>query len=184
MSDHAAEARRQATEAELQLATMRGHRSLKGDPLAEVLGLLVAVVRVFPPALDAMQEARHPLTSEEGAKVVADIVKATERGAQVGAAREARSLGRRIDRRTAAWMGAAVGLAFLAGGAVVAALAVYTDTGALGRTARAASAWDALIRDNPDPRPAIAASGVRQDASGRKYYPGLPMWAEPAPLPR
>ena len=163
--------------AEARMAELLQSGAMSRDPYAKALGVLVAVTKT-------VAAARHPLTAAERDRLKADLVQAVAEGAVVGAAREARALGRKVDRRLAVWIGCAVGLAFVLGGVTVAGLSMALDAGRLGASGQANAAWAQLMRDNPDPRATIKASPVQIDSSGRKFFSGLAMWAEPGEGPQ
>ena len=163
--------------AEARMAELLRSGAMSRDPYAMALSVLVAVTKT-------LAAARHPLTAAERDGLKADLVRAVADGAVVGAAREARALGRKVDRRLAVWIGCAVGLAFVLGGVTVAGLSMAFDAGRLGTSAQADAAWAQLMRDNPDPRAAMKASPLQVDSSGRRFFSGLAMWAEPGPGPQ
>jgi hypothetical protein len=152
---------------------------MKRDPYRMVLKLLVAVARLQPAVVRAITAAKHPLNDMK-----AELLVAVREGAVQGASGEARYLGRKVDRRLAVWIGMSIGVAFVAGGLTVAAFSFLADTGRFGPTDMGDAAWVELIKNNPDPRTALKAAPVQADASGRKFYNGLLLWAEPAPTPR
>ena len=163
--------------AEARFADMARSGAMARDPYANALGVLVAVTK-------AMAASRKVVPAVDLDAIRTALVAAVSEGAVTGAAREARYLGRRIDRRLAVRIGALVGLAFVLGGAGMAGLTVVLDAGRFGPSGLADAAWGQLVRDNPDPRAAMRASPVQVDAAGRRYYSGLAMWAEPGSTPQ
>jgi hypothetical protein len=43
------------------------------------------------------------------------------------------------------------------------------------------AAWADIIHANPDPRPALAVAGVRQDRESGRRYSVLSLWRDPPP---
>lgn len=162
--------------AERRLEELTRTDAMKSDPYVLCLGVLVAVVK-------ATAAARQPLTGPEQASYQAQVIAMLEKAVGACLGQEVRYLGRKIDRKQATTIGGLMGIAWLAGGLVVAgAYAGWVWRSA--PPAASAEAWSNIMRDNPDPRAALKVSAVSVDPSGRRYYVGVPLWADPAAPPR
>jgi hypothetical protein len=86
---------------------------------------------------------------------------------------------RTLDRGLAIRIGLGVGGAYVAGSLSVLGFLAFAHSGSFSPEA----AWMPLLRNNPDPRPAMAAAEIRADQTGRRYYSGLSLWLDSARPP-
>ena len=178
-------------EAQAKLAQAAASKAMRHDPyqyvlsgLSGTLGVLPKVVRRWEEAVEDVIAARHPLTPEERADLVRELVEATKDGAYEGTRKEAARMIRRLDHGLAVRMGLYVGGAFVAGCALTVGAFVYLTAGPFRPDVEAGGAWRELVQLNPDPRPILAAGEVRTDrATGRRYYAGVSLWLDPSRSP-
>ena len=178
-------------EAQAKLAQAAASKAMRHDPyqhvlcgLSGTLGVLPKVVRRWEEAVEDVIAARHPLTQEERADLVRELVEATKDGAYEGTRKEAARMIRRLDRNLAVRMGLCVGGAFMAGCVLTVGVFAYLTAGPFRPDVEAGGAWRELVQLNPDPRPVLAAGEVRTDrATGRRYYAGVSLWLDPSRSP-
>lgn len=154
--------------------------------LSDTLGVLLKTTRRWENATAAVVAAQHPLSAEERAGLVREVVAAAADGTHRAARKEMAGLERAYHRERATRAGLAVAGAFAAGIAATFGglwAAGMADVGPFGRRAQGAAAWAEVAENNPDPRPALAAAGVKADAAGRRYYSGVSLWLDPPRAP-
>lgn len=168
---------------------------LRRDPLrfvlvalSDTLGVLVKTTRRWEGAVGDVIAASRPLSQDERASLLREVVGAAKDGALDGAntgmRAEARRMIRTLDRGLAVRIGLWVGGAYVAGALTVLGVLLAGQFGPFSRQAESAAAWSELEQNNPDPRPALAAGEVRTDrASGRRYYAGVSLWLDPSRPP-
>ena len=148
--------------------------------LSSAIGYMAKTTRRWEQATGAVIAARQPFPQEERDDMARAIVEATEKGAFQGMRKEAQRMIRTLDRDLALRIGLSVGVAYVVGALSVLGVLFATHLGPFSRDEQASAAWRELARNNSDPRPALSASEVRADkATGRRYYAGVSLWAEP-----
>lgn len=157
---------------------------------SDALGaLLKSTVRWERATADVVEVAREIAQAERDparlaqliAQLLADLIgpelrDAVQDGAGQAMQTQARRFVRTLDRKLAIQLGAVGGGVFAAG--FLAASLLWWALGAGPWSAPAA--WRDVVRDNPDPRPALAAAELHKDSAGRRYGL-LSLWLDPAP---
>ena len=178
-------------DAQAKLARAGEAAEMRRDPyqlvlagLSAALGVLPGTVRRWDAAVADVIAARHPLTPEERADLVRELVEATKEGAYEGTRKEAARMVRRLDHGLAVRMGLWVDGAFVAGCLLTVGALAYFAGGPFRPDVEAGSAWRDLVQNNPDPRPALGKGEVRTDRNtGRRYYAGVSLWLDPSGSP-
>ncbi len=166
--------------------------SMRKEPFRLILAALSGTLAVFGRSINRWERAvanviaaRNPLSEEDRIALMAELVQAVENGAFRGMRKEAQRMVRALDRRLATQIGFTVGGAYVLGALSVLALLLVAQLGPFSRQAESKAAWQDLIQNNPDPRPALAAAEIRADRTGRRYYLGLALWLDPSkPAPQ
>jgi hypothetical protein len=170
-----------------RLAQATRDAGMDGDPMGEVVLALGEVLEVQAEHARLGEAQRQPLTPAERVQ----LLQATEKAAGLAVRRVSGEVVGAANRRAAILVGlglagllaAAAGGGYVAGQLAVAAEVRSVEAG-LQLSLGAGAAWLALMRANPDPRPALAAAVVRVDMVGRPYYEGVSLWREPPAPPR
>lgn len=176
--------------AQSDLAQAGAMPALRKDPFRLILAALSGTLAVFGRSISRWEQAvadviaaRDPLPEEDRQALRAELVAAVEDGAYRGMRKEAGRMVRTLDRRLATQIGLAIGGAFVAGALSVVAVLVVARLGPFSPAAERQAAWAAIVQNNPDPRPALAAAEIRTDQTGRRYYAKLSLWLDPAQPP-
>lgn len=185
----------EATAIQEQIARTCAAPALRSDPVRLILtvfhrivGFLLKLTRRWEGAVGEVIEASKPLTAEERAALLRDVAAAAraggEDGSNKGVRAEARRMIRTFDRGLAVRIGLGVGCAYVAGALSTVGVLVGLQLGPFNPEAETAAAWRELVRDNPDPRPALSAGVVQTDpVTRRRYYAGVSLWRDPARPP-
>jgi hypothetical protein len=175
--------------AQADLARACAVPTMRKDPLRLILAALSSVLGVFGKSIRRWERAvadviaaRSPLPGAEVATLRAELVEAVEVGAYNGMRKEAQRMVRTFDRNLAAMFGISVGGAFIVGALAAWALIAITHWGPYSHDAQSQAAWRDLIRNNPDPRPALSSAEIKTDRTGRHYY-SVRFWMDPAKPP-
>lgn len=174
----------QSAQADLALAAEVP--SMRNEPFRLILAGLSGTLAVFGKSITRWERAvadviaaHDPLTEEDRVAIIA----ATEEGAYRGVRQETKRMVRTLDRGTAVKVGLWVGGAYVLGAVSVVGFLAIEKLGPYSPPAESLAAWHDLMRNNPDPRPAIASAEIRADHSGRRYYSGISLWIDPAKPP-
>lgn len=161
--------------------------SLRREPLSLILRALALSLCAQGKVADACDKAVVSVLADREAipaEVYDRLAEVMSDAAFRAHRMEANRMVRTFDRRTASWVGLGTGAAFVAGAAASFGLMLWLSAGPFSRDAQATALWHDVVRDNPDPRPALAGVEIRPDPkTGRPYYVGPRLWAGPAPSP-
>jgi hypothetical protein len=146
--------------------------------LSDTIGIFGKSIRRWERAVADVIAARKPVSDNDRA----ELVEAVEVGAYNGMRKEAQRMVRTFDRNLAAMFGISVGGAFIVGALAAWALIAITHWGPYSHDAQSQAAWRDLIRNNPDPRPALSSAEIKTDRTGRHYY-SVRFWMDPAKPP-
>lgn len=144
--------------ADAELVRMQQSPAMRGDFYPLALSVLVSVTQLL--ATVARKVQGGALTPDERDAVRTELLRA--------AGHQGRNVALSVQRRTAVWMGCAVGGAFVAG-ALIMAVVGYLAFGA--RPVVAALPGDVML---------CQASAARVDAEGRRWFPALAVRLETA----
>lgn len=115
-SDELADA---VAEAQAEIAAAGEHPAMQREPYGRTLAGLSATLAVFPKMMlrmeRAVSEARHPLSPDERAEHMREVVSAAKDGADAGAQRGAAKVVRRIDKAEVKRQASTIGGAFVLG---------------------------------------------------------------------
>ena len=170
------------TAAQADLAAACESGPFRHDPYRHILTGLSKALSAFGQGSADVIAARNPLSLEERAGLVQELIAATERGATAGMRAEARRFIRVLDDKLLVRIIGAVCGAFGLGIVLTLAVAWWLGFGAFDRDVQAAVAWRDLEQLNPDPRPSLAEGIASVDRSGRRFKM-VPLWTEAAPPP-
>lgn len=161
--------------------------SLRREPLSLILRALALSLCAQGKVAEACDKASSSMLADREAipAEVYDRLAEVMNDAAFRAHRmEANRMVRTFDRRTASRVGLGMGAAFVTGAAAACGVMLWMSAGPFSRDAQATALWHDLVRDNPDPRPALTGVEVRPDPkTGRPYYVGPRLWAGPALAP-
>ena len=143
--------------ADAELVRMQASPAMRGDFYPLAVSVLVAVTQLLATVSRKVQGAS--LSQPERDAYRTELLRA--------ASHQGRNVALLVQRRTAVWMGCAVGGSFVAG-ALVMAVAGYVALGA--RPVVAALPGDVML---------CQASAARVDAEGRRWFPALAVRLEP-----
>ncbi len=151
--------------------------SMRKDPYRLTLAALSGTLAVFGRSITRWERAvadviaaRDPLPEEDRIALKAELLQAVENGAFTGVRKEAQRMVRTLDRRLVVQIGLAVGGAYVFGALSLLAVVFLLHLGPFNQAAESHAAWQALMQNNPDPRPALSRAEIRADHSGRRYY--------------
>lgn len=161
--------------------------SLRREPLSLILRALALSLCAQGKVAEACDSAASSMLADREAipvEVYDRLAEVMNDAAFRAHRMEANRMVRTFDRRTASYVGLGTGAAFVAGATAACAVMLWLSAGPFSRDAQATALWHDLVRDNPDPRPALAGVEVRPDPkTGRPYYVGPRLWAGPAASP-
>lgn len=140
--------------ADAELVRMQQSPAMRGDFYPLAVSVLVSVTQLLATVARKAQGAS--LSQSERDAYRTELLRA--------ASHQGRNVALLVQRRTAVWMGCAVGGSFVAGALVMALVALG------GRPVVAALPGDVML---------CQASAARVDAEGRRWFPALAMRLEP-----
>lgn len=171
--------------AQYDLALAGDVPAMRRDPYRLVLSALSGTLSIFGRSVTRWERAvadviaaRDPLPEADKEALKAELVDAVHQAAFDGMRKEAQRMVRSLDRAVSIKIGLAVSAAFVCGIAATLGVLFVLQAGPFSVT----DAWASLIRNNPDPRPALGLAEVRTD-HGRRYYGGLSLWLDAAKPP-
>jgi len=172
----------QSAQSDLTLAAEA--ETMRHEPYRLIIAGLLGVLPVFGRSITRWERAvqdvidARVMPEEDRRALRAELAAAVEDGAYRGMRKEANRMIRTLDRRLAVQIGLAVGGAFVAGALSVLLVLALGHLGPFSPDA----AWAPLLRNNPDPRPALAQAAIAADQTGRRYA-RLSLWLDPAQPP-